>query len=369
MLGLKTYKTHKWQTLGLAIFIFIGLTSQIISNEKYLLSTDHGLEFFVDKSKVTSGLGAMIPYSYYTIDKDNRNVGPFDKQKISSLYYRHWLGTDAIGRDVLAGLLAGTYLALKLGFLAMLLTMLIGVFFGYLSGYLGDNKINLDWRLILIYLSIISITLFYAIYGNNILKLLASLLFLSSSYWVFNRSKKHKVNPNAIYLPFDLLVIKLIEVMKAIPDIFLVLVLLAISTKPSHWNIIWIIALVRWPTVTRFLRAEILKIKNQNFIASAQLLGLSDWKIFKRHILPLAISPVFIACAFGFSSAILLESTLSFLGIGIPADQVSWGSILNQSRQHFSSWWLALFPGLMIYLVIFLFNSIADKLSDHYTGL
>ena len=104
------------------------------------------------------------------------------------------------------------------------------------------------------------------------------------------------------------------------------------------------------------------------FVQSAQGIGLSDWKIFKDNILPLAASPVIVASALGFAYAVLAESTLSFLGIGVPAEVVTWGSLLTEARRNFSSWWLAFFPGLMIYLVILLFNSIGDRLDDYVRG-
>lgn len=146
------------------------------------------------------------------------------------------------------------------------------------------------------------------------------------------------------------------------------LVVLALFRKASYGNIILIITLVKWPTVTRFLRAEILAIKEENYIRAAQAIGLPSWKIFKDSILPLAISPVIISCAFAFSSAILLESTLSFLGIGVPVDVTTWGSLLSEARVRSSSWWLAFFPGLMIFFSIFLFNSIGDRLNQYLRG-
>jgi len=130
--------------------------------------------------------------------------------------------------------------------------------------------------------------------------------------------------------------------------------------------VILVIAFLRWPVITRHIRAEILKLKEQKFILSSKAIGQKDWKIFKNHILPLCISPITILVAFGFSAAILTESTLSFLGIGIPIDQVTWGSMLSEARKSFQLWWLAVFPGLMIYFVIALFNSLGDSVSAYF---
>jgi len=172
-----------------------------------------------------------------------------------------------------------------------------------------------------------------------------------------------------IAIPLDIIILRIIETLRSIPSVFLLLVLLALFSSPSIWNVVIVIAFLRWPTVTRHLRAEILKIRNEDYITSAKASGLSHFTIFKNYILPLTISPVIIVSAFGFASAILLESSLSFLGIGIPLDQVSWGSMLRDARLNLSLWWMALFPGLMIYFIILLFNNIGDSLTNRIQKL
>ena len=210
------------------------------------------------------------------------------------------------------------------------------------------------------------LAVFYLYYGNGTVKFAAIIVLLIVTLLIGKYSNNYR--RSGISLPLDQLIMKSIEVINALPGIFIILIILSVFKTQSLWNVVFVIAFVRWPIVTRFVRAEILKIKEQDYIQSAKALGLPDWKILKDTVLPLAISPVLIATAFSFASAILMESTLSFLGIGLPPDLVSWGSILTEARSHFSSWWLALFPGLTIYLVILLFNSIGDSMNDYWRG-
>ena len=162
---------------------------------------------------------------------------------------------------------------------------------------------------------------------------------------------------------------KIIEIIRTIPDLFIILVFLALFREPHLRNVIILIVFIRWPTITRLLRAEIMKVKEEEFVKSARVSGLSEFKIFKDYVLPLSLSSVIVASAFGFAIAIIIESSLSFLGIGIPLDQVTWGSLLRDARFHISSWWLAIFPGLAIYFVILLFNSIGDSVANHLQRL
>ncbi|HYD90461.1 MAG TPA: ABC transporter permease subunit, partial [Flavobacterium sp.] len=112
------------------------------------------------------------------------------------------------------------------------------------------------------------------------------------------------------------------------------------------------IALLRWPIMARYMRAEVYKMKENNFIKAAQLINLPDIYILRKHVIPYAFRPVLISFIFGVSTAILAESSLSFLGLGLPANEMNWGKLLSQSRQHFESWWLVLFPGMAIFFTL-----------------
>jgi len=352
----------KRQFWALFLFVFIAVTHAFIANEKYIVAkTNSGFEFFVNGDHASSGLKTLIPYSANTIDKENRKVGPFSKQKVSSLYYRHWLGTDSLGRDVLAGIISGSNIALRVGFLTVIISLVLGVFFGFVSGYYGDYGIQLSKLKFVLWLVITLICGFYAFYTSAWMSVVFMVLpIVLLIFFVKNASS---ISRGGFHFPFDTIIFRIIEVMTAIPSLFFILILLTLSGKPSILNVILIIGFLRWPTVARHFRAEILKIKQEQFIDSAKSIGQTDFKIFLYHVLPMASSPLIIVSAFGFSTAILLESTLSFLGIGVPLDVVTWGSLIKEARFHFDAWWMALFPGLMIYLSIFLFNSIGDSVN------
>ena len=350
MKRLREIGLRRGQVYGLILFFIIGLLHKWIAREA---SAD--------------GLGGLIPYAANTIDKANRNISPFATQEVSSLYYRHWLGTDPIGRDVLAGLISGTNVALKVGLIAVAISVLVGIVLGFLSGYYGNKSLRLSWGQFVVIIPLLLLSLFYLLYGSAVIRVVAVVSLFVLLYFVRDRADKYR--RSGVSLPIDNLIMRSIEVINALPGIFIVLIALSIFKSQSLWNVVLVIAFVKWPAFTRFFRAEILKIKEQDYIQSAQALGLPDWKIFRDTILPIAISPIIIASSFSIASAILIESTLSFLGIGLPADLVTWGSILTEARSHFSSWWLAIFPGLAIYFVILLFNSIGDRLNDYLRGI
>src|SRR5690606_17884432 len=152
-----------------------------------------------------------------------------------------------------------------------------------------------------------------------------------------------------IAFPFDLLVMRLIEIMRSIPTLLLLLAIVAIIRKPSILYIMAIIGLIRWTSIAQFLRAELLKIRQLEYIEAARALGFGYWLIIVNHALPYAITPVLITISFGVASSVLLEAFMSFLGIGVAAEEVTWGALLNNARQNFSAWWLAVFPGMAIF--------------------
>ncbi len=363
-LGLHNWGIKKRHSRALLIFLVMAILHPFIANDKYIIgSSDKGIGLLVTVDDDNSGIKTIIPYSEKSIDKKNRNVGPLDAQEVSSLYYRHWLGTDVIGRDVLAGLIYGTAVAFKVGLLTTLIALIIGIILGFLSGYIGDYNCKISLQALLPFLILCFLSAFYIYYGAESWRWLFVLIPIGYIV-VYFRFINYRVH-QGISIPFDIIILRFIEVIRSIPGVFLLLVLLALFSSPSIWNVVIVIGFLRWPTVARHFRAEILKVRDEDFITSARISGLSHYTILKNYILPLTISPIIIVSAFGFATAILLESTLSFLGIGIPLDQVSWGSMLKDARLHISSWWLALFPGLMIYFVILLFNNIGDSLTNH----
>jgi peptide/nickel transport system permease protein len=144
--------------------------------------------------------------------------------------------------------------------------------------------------------------------------------------------------------------------------------ILGMVEVPGLHYVVLLIALLWSPSIIRFVRAEALKLQEQTFVQSARVLGLPDLKIVLRHILPNAIGPALITISFGIGTAVLIESGLSFLGIGIAPETMTWGKMLNAARSNFSAWWLALLPGLAIFLTIATFNRFGEVLEAKFMG-
>lgn len=212
----------------------------------------------------------------------------------------HWLGTDTEGRDVFARMLYGTRISLSIGVVAVALYVFIGVVVGALAGYFGG--------------------------------------------WV------------------DSALSRLIEVMICFPTFFLILTLAALIRERSIFHVMFIIGITSWTGVARLVRAEFLKHKGLEYAQAARALGIPVRRIIFGHILPNASAPVLVSATFGVASAILVESSLSFLGIGDPT-VASWGETLNAGRVD-NRLWLILAPGFAIFFVVTVFNLVGEGLRD-----
>jgi len=279
-------------------------------------------------------------------------------------------GTDQIGRDVWSGVIHGSRWALIVGFLATFISACIGVFFGVLAGYYGDTTMKLNRLSFLLGVLAWSVVSFYIAYFNWALhfKMLTWVLCTSIILYLISRSSqtylsKYWSKAGYFFFPMDFIVLRIIEIWRAIPGLFILLAILVAVKHPTLWTVILVIGLLRWTRIARLVRAEFLNIRNLNYIRSAQSLGFSDFRIILKHGLPNAVSPLFVLFAFSISTAIILEATLSFLGIGVSIDNVTWGSLMSAARQNYRAWWLVLFPGTCIFLLVLSLNIIGDRLS------
>lgn len=314
-----------------------------------------------------------IPYSYYTIDRKNMNYrSPLGPQQIESTRYRHWLGTDAIGRDVFAGIIHGTRIAFLVGLIAMAIALTLGILLGSLSGYFGNDTVSLknyQWIGLLVgiipafFIAFFGRTAQLWIEGGLINWIISMILFLLLLFFFFKAFYFLRTLPffnRKNFVPVDGFILRLIEIVDSIPALLLLLSALAILERPSLFWVMGIIGLLNWTGIARLLRGEILKVKKMAFVDTAKILGFGHWHILIREILPNALQPVIVSVSFGLAGAILLEAFLSFLGIGGNPQLVTWGSMLNGAKNYFSAWWLALFPGLFIFLTVFSFNRLGE---------
>ncbi len=325
----------------------------------------------------------LVPYTPQNLDfMNSQYVGPGDDQDVPSAKWHHWMGTDELGRDVLSGMIHGTRIAFLVGIVSMSISTLIGIFFGALAGFFGDDRIQMSR--IRMWLNVIFVVLgfFYAFVarslviveafedgsGSGFLSLLLSLLILLAFIGVGNALasvlKRIPVFGKKTNIPVDLIVTRLIEIIVSVPRLILIMSVLSLSKTGGLFTVMLIIGLTSWTGIARFIRAELLRVRNLEFMEAAEALGYSNFRRLLKHGIPNALNPVFISVAFGIASAILIESTLSFLGIGVSADTVTWGKLLSIARSAPGAWWLAIFPGLAIFLAVTIFNLIGEGLTD-----
>ena len=214
----------------------------------------------------------------------------------------HYMGTDGLGRDVFSRMLHGARISLLVGIVAVGIATAIGVVLGALAGYYRG--------------------------------------------WV------------------DILIMRTVDVMLSIPTFFLILAVIAFLT-PSIWNIMIVIGLTSWMGVTRLVRAEFLSLREREFVMASQTLGAKDRRLIFRHLLPNSLTPIIVSSVLGVASAVLVESGLSFLGLGVQAPQASWGNILTDGKEYIQfAWWLSLFPGLAILITVLGYNLLGEGLRD-----
>ena len=332
---------------------------------------------------------APIPFSPGKSDKYNRNTAPNSKQfyqnkdgkllEVSSRF-RHHLGTDLIGADLTSGLIHGTRIALKVGLVSMGIASFIGIILGAFAGFFGDR--DLKMRRIKYYMTLIGLFfgMFYA-FGQRkyiisdgfmqnstegVIQFSISILIIFTStflFRLFSRIISNNWLNTEVTVPIDSFISRGIEILNSIPRLILIITITAIVDR-SLTVIMIIIGVTGWTGIARFTRAEFLRIKSLEFVQASKSLGFSSIRTIFKHALPNALAPVFVSIAFGIASAILIESGLSFLGIGVPDDVVTWGSLLSGGRQDSASWWLIIFPGMAIFITITIYNMIAEASRD-----
>ncbi|HWL11221.1 MAG TPA: ABC transporter permease [Planctomicrobium sp.] len=214
----------------------------------------------------------------------------------------NWFGTDSRGYDVFAQMVHGTRTALLVGFVSMGIAALIGITLGALAGYFGG--------------------------------------------WV------------------DILLSRLIEVVMCVPTLILILALMAVLERPGIMSMMAVIGLTGWTGIARLIRAEFLKLKEMEYVSAARVLGAGAPRIIFRYLLPNSLAPVLVPITFGIAAAILIETSLSYIGFGAPPPNPSWGQLLRSGQANYQNWWLILFPGMGVFLTVLSYNLIGEGLQE-----
>ena len=271
-------------------------------------------------------------------------------------------GTDDLGRDVFARMLQGAWVSLTVGFVAVGIAVLIGIFMGGVAGYFGQHYIRMDHLLWLAALvaGIGLLVTGYHYTGLIILMGVAGWPLLSACGKLSSRADLLKKRIFSI----DTLIMRFVDIMLCFPSFFLILTVVALLPA-SIYNIMIIIGLTSWMGATRFVRAEFLSLREQDFVSAARALGLSNFRIIFRHMMPNAIAPVLVSATIGIATAILTEAGLSFLGFGVPPPHATWGNILSDGKRFiFDAPWLTFIPGFAILVVVLSFNLFGEGLRD-----
>ncbi|KJS29046.1 MAG: peptide ABC transporter permease [Desulfatitalea sp. BRH_c12] len=279
------------------------------------------------------------------------------------------LGTDDLGRDVFARMLQGAWVSLTVGFVAVAIAVAIGIFLGGLSGYYGQEYIQV---IQIVMVLIAGVALWLA--ATHAWPGAVFLAIGGAAGWLLYRryagGSKKSATPDALrwlsrpIMSVDTLIMRLVDIMLCFPSFFLILTVVALL-PPSLYNIMVVIGLTSWMGTTRFVRAEFLSLREQDFVAAARALGISDMRIIFRHIMPNAVAPVLVSATLGIASAMLTEAGLSFLGFGVPPPHATWGNILSDGKDFiFDAPWLTFAPGIVILVVVLAFNLFGEGLRD-----
>ncbi len=253
-------------------------------------------------------IGAAVVLLLFVVSLSAPLLAPYDpnfidiKSILEPPGAGHWFGTDQLGRDVLSRIIWGGRISLLVGFVSVGIAAMAGIILGSAAGYFGGLV--------------------------------------------------------------DSIIMRFVDIMLCFPTFFLILAVVAFL-EPSIWNIMIVIGATNWMGIARLIRAEILSLKERDYVLAARSLGAGPFRILWRHIIPNAMAPVLVSITLGVAGAILTESALSFLGIGVQPPTPSWGNILTAGKESIEvAWWLSFYPGIAILITVLGYNLLGEGIRD-----
>jgi peptide/nickel transport system permease protein len=348
-------KKNKLAFAGLTIFILFFLVALLG------LALTSGTGPFFDPSLVRLPEKLRPPLSMPNLDV----LQPEEVPRLGIYFF----GTDDLGRDVFARMLQGAWVSLTVGFVAVGISLIIGVIMGGISGYYGLRLVSLVD--VSVALSVLVGGSFLAA-GSAVVGpvfLLLALLLLLTSFVSKALVRKGSASKWPLFMgkgliSIDTVIMRFVDIMLCFPSFFLILTVVALLPA-SIYNIMIVIGLTSWEGTARFVRAEFLSLREQDFVTAARALGVHDLRIIFRHMIPNAVAPVLVSATIGIAGAILTEAGLSFLGFGVPPPHATWGNILSDGKRFiFDAPWLTFVPGFSILIVVLSFNLFGEGLRD-----
>jgi len=302
----------------------------------------------------------------------HRLLPPMSKEEESGEIF--WLGTDHLGRDVLAALMYGVQMAFFIGLGATILSLLIGVLLGFVAGWYENN----GWRLsrttgymymvaTLLWIPITAFTwqntqgtdFWIGVFGW----LSISLLLFIGVYFLNKRENNIPIATKKIYFPWDNAINQLVTFMGSVPMLILIMILTSFFWQQTPLRLILVIGLLRWPAIARYTRAEVLKLKNKPYVLLANNRYASKWRLWWREFRPHLYTPLLGFMAYSIASTVSMETSLSFLGLGLRAETPTWGALIGSSLYYSYAWWIYTFPiALLAFLLISLHMAGDDML-------
>lgn len=388
--GVKTSWKSYWSFRVVLLYALVALLAPVISNDLPLLRMKDGkLTFpFLSKEQLYNSSGKRVVdafeihalFAYGTGKNDALNTGfksPFEEQFVlneagekvkAPLSKRHWLGTNLLGSDLLADILYGSRWSFFISIVSTLLASIVALFFGFLAGWYGPDSVKVSSfkcflaLLLLLYAIHVSFNLMEV--SERVVGWLVIFLFWYLLYKFSLSKMSDQIFQHSISIPVDSFFLRFTELFSAIPRVILVLAFYQLFSS-SIYSIILLLAFSAWVDLARIVRSELQRVKAMTYMEAAVMSGIDGFRLLIKQVLPNIWPTVLVYMLFTFSSNIAIEAGLSFLGFGLPATIKTLGGLIAEGKNNFEAWWMILFPGIWLSMLIYALFSLSNRLREN----